>query len=430
MAAASPQTRLVAALATPLVIAGYPLLETLRTCHLQTSVSANTGYGRAPMGQLSHSNRRWTHEDRDIVTPANDLLYFCAWVNLRQQPAWLDVPAPTGRYFVVEMLDAYTENFINLGPRNVPAEGARFMLCGPSTPAQSAEASLGAHRVDCPSDLVWLLGRVLVSGDDDVDAAREFMAQFRLTGSGARPASVNLWREGGDPALDFFANLISGLDEFPSPEPGADLAPLLTALGWKRGDADAPQRANARVQQGLQMAWREGMALIEAHSRSQTRKAWGYSTQLGRWQGRLMMRAATALKGLGALCGEETIYAMSDFDAMGEPLSGEHRYVLRFPPGQLPPADAFWSVSMYGEDRFFVDHPARRYAVGDRTAGLEFDADGSLTLPIQHEQPTALRANWLPAPRGRFYLILRLYHPRPEFLAGRYDIPALQRVEA
>jgi hypothetical protein len=308
----------------------------------------------------------------------------------------------------------------------VTASGGRFMLCGPSTP--QAGLGAGAQRVDCPTDLVWLLGRVLVSGDEDEAVARAFMDGFALSAGAARPRSVSLWRQAGDPALDFFANLVSGMDEFPTLEPGADLAPLFTALGWKRGDADAPYNANARVQEGLRIAWRDGMALIDAHSRSQMRKAWTHSTQLGRWQGRLLQRAVTAYKGLGALCAEETIYALSDFDAMGEPLSGAHRYQLRFPAGHLPPADAFWSVSMYGEDRFFIDHPACRYAVGDRTAGLQFDADGSLSLPIQHEQPDALESNWLPAPAGRFYLILRLYHPRLAFLAGMYSIPALQRL--
>lgn len=433
----SPQSAHVAAMATPLVIAGYPLVETVRTCRVQTSVSEGAGYGRAPIGQISASNHVWTHADRDIVTPANDLLYFCAWINLADAPAIITVPAATGRYFVVELLDAYTENFINLGTRNVPPGGARFILRGPSTPAvpdadagaaEAGAAKAGAMPVACPTDLVWLLGRVLVSGEADVPAARRFMDGFRLASSSKLPAAVRCWHEGGDPALDFFANLLQCMAEYPAPNGSGDLSALVTALGLQPGDGGTLAHARPRVLEGLRSAYADGMRIIDAHTVSQARKAWGYSTGLGRWRGNLLQRAVTAMKGLGALCAQETIYAMADFDDRGEPLDGARSYRLRFAPGGLPPADAFWSVSLYGADRYFVDHPARRHAVGDRTAGLTFDADGSLTIPIQHHRPATHAENWLPAPAAPFYLILRLYHPREEFLSGRYVIPPVTRV--
>ena len=119
---------------------------------------------------------------------------------------------------------------------------------------------------------------------------------------------------------------------------------------------------------------------------------------------------------------------MADYDAEGQPLTGNKHYELHFPAGQLPPADAFWSVSMYSADRFFVENPIRRHAVGDRTEGLQFNADGSLTIPIQHEAPAGFASNWLPAPQGAFYLILRCYHPREALLAGRYAIPPVREV--
>lgn len=428
---ASPQGAYVAAMATPLVIAGYPLVETLRTCRVQTAVSKASGYGRAPFGQISASDHLWTHADRDIVTPANDLLYFCAWINLADAPALITVPPAGGRYFVIELLDAYTENFINLGIRNVPPQGARYVLHGPSTPAAAtaAAAAAGAIATACPTSLVWLLGRVLVSGEADLAAAREYMERFTLDSRSTLPASVRLWQDSGDAAPDFFANLLHGMADFPAPAGGGDLSALVTALGFKPGDGAAPAGANSRVQEGLRAAYAQGMHIIEAHTVSQTRKPWGYTTRLGRWNGSLLLRATTAMKGLGALCAEETIYAMADFDHEGEPLNGSHRYALRFASGGLPPADAFWSVSLYGADRYFVDHPARRHAVGDRTAGLTYDADGALTIPISHERPLSHAANWLPAPAAPFYLILRLYHPRAEVLSGRYVIPPVMRVE-
>lgn len=421
---ANPQSAHVAAMATPLVIAGYPLLESLRTCRVQTTPDQRTGYGRAPMGQFSYSDHIWTHLDRDVVTPANDLLYFCGWVNLKQAPAWLTAPAPTGRYFVVELLDAYTENFLNVGTRKVPPNGGRFMLTGPSTPPQTAS---DAVQVVCPTDVVWLLGRVLVSGDADFEAAKQFMQGFTLQSTGGLPETVRHWQDTGDEAVDFFANLLRASEEFPPPPGSGDLSALHVALGLPPGDTDKLARSNARVLDGLRAAYRHGMQIIEAHTTSQTRKAWGYSTKLGCWGGNLLMRATTAFKGLGALSAEETIYAMADFDSAGEALSGRQTYTLRFAPGELPPADAFWSVTLYGDDRYFAANPIGRYAIGDRTEGLLLDDDGGLTLNIQHTAPQGREPNWLPAPSGSFYLILRCYQPREALLTGRYAIPPVQR---
>lgn len=422
---ASPQEALVAAAALPLVIYGYPLIETLRTCRLQTSVDAPTRYGRAPMNMLSASARQWTHEDRDIVTPANDLLYFCGWLNLADGPVTLRVPAlpDADRYYVIELLDAHTNNFANLGPRNVPMAGADIEIVGPG------QRGDGVHVVEAPTSLVWVIGRVLVTGPDDLPRAHAFEQGFQVVRSAgpARPASVTQWQDTGDEAIDFFQNLFRAMRDFPPAEQEQGLFTLLRKVGLRREDDVEIAALRPAVVNGLRSAYAQGMALIEAHTRSQGQKAWGYSLRLGTYGDDWLLRACTAMKGLGALRADEAVYAMSDFDADGERLSGQHAYELCFPPGMLPPAGAFWSVSLYGEDRFFTANEAGRYAVGDRTPGLRKEADGTLVIPIAHARP-AVDANWLPAPQGNFYLILRLYHPTAGFMAGEYRIPAVRRV--
>jgi hypothetical protein len=424
----SSQEALAAAAAIPLVIYGYPLVETIRTCKVQTAVSEATGYGRAPVNTLSASERQWTHEDRDVVTPANDLLYFCGWANLADGPVTLRVPPlpQCDRYYVVELLDAYTNNFENLGPRNVPAEGGTVTLVGPG---QHAE---GGHVVACPTSLVWLLGRVLVQGPEDLAAAHAFESGFALDAPGkAMPRCVRDWCDTGNEALDFFQNLFNALREYPPAERELGAFTLLRKAGLKlEGEIDVTA-LRAEVRAGLENAYRQAMQLIEAHTRSQGRKSWGYSLKLGVYGDDWLQRACTAMKGLGALRADEAIYAMADFDADGEPLQGAHAYELRFPPGMLPPAQAFWSVSLYGEDRFFSANEIGRYAVGDRTPGLRMEADGSLVIPISHRRPEQANQqadNWLPAPAGPFYLILRLYHPAPAFIAGEYRIPPVRRI--
>ncbi len=421
----NPQQALTAAAALPLVIYGYPLIETLRTCRLQTSVQAATGYGRAPVNVLSASTRQWTHEDRDIVTPANDLLYFCGWIDLSDGPVTLQVPplSDPDRYYVVELLDAHTNNFENLGPRNVPAEGAAVILVGPGQQAGAGRA------VACPTSLVWLIGRVLVQGEPDLPAAHAFEQGFRLDAPaiGRQPQCVRLWRETGDAALDFFHNLFQALREFPPSPEERGLLTLLRRLGIRLEDEVDIAALRPAVQAGLVSAYRQGMDLIEAHTRSQGRKSWGYSLKLGVYGDDWLMRATTAMKGLGALRADEAVYAMADFDADGQPLTGAGTYELRFPAGHLPPAQAFWSVSLYGEDRFFTANAIGRYAIGDRTPGLRYEDDGSLAIAISHARPASID-NWLPAPAGPFYLILRLYHPSPAFIAGQYVIPPVRRI--
>ncbi len=423
---ASPQQALVAAAAVPLAIYGYALVETLRTCRLQTSVASATGYGRAPINALSASERQWTHEDRDIVTPANDLLYFCGWINLAQGPVTLRVPPlpDAKRYYVIELLDVHTNNFENLGPRNVPAEGGEIELVGPGQQAS------GGHAVPCPSSLVWLLGRVLVQGEPDLPAARAFEQGFTLTRTpgAARPRCVAQWRDSGRPALDFFQNLFNALREFPPADAEQGAFTLLRKAGIRLEDEIEVASLRPAIVAGLESAYRQAKALIEAHTRSQGRKSWGYSLKLGMYGDDWLQRACTAMKGLGALRADEAIYAMADFDADGAPLDGRHRYELRFAPGMLPPAQAFWSVSLYGEDRYFSANEIGRYAVGDRTPGLRMEPDGSLAIPVSHSRP-AQADNWLPAPAGPFYLILRLYHPAPCLLAGQYAIPAVRRID-
>ena len=422
----SAQARWATHVAVPAAVAGYPLLEALRTCCVQTAPGA-PAYGRAPFNTFGHSARPWTDRDRDIVTPANDLLYSNAWVDLREGPVLLDVPAATGRYFVVELLDVYTNNFCNLGTRNVPADGARYALLGPDTPDAAAPA--GSVPLRCPTALVWVLCRVLVDGEGDVPAARGFQSGFVLTGAvpAAPPASIARWQEGGDAALDFYANLARALADFPPPESERGVYALLGNVHVRLQADGGLGDLRPAVVEGLREAHATATALIEGHTRSVSKAAWRFSTRLGRYRSDLMLRAATAWKGLGALAADEAIYALADYDRDGAPLDGSRRYTLCFADGGDLPADAFWSISLYGADRYFAANDIGRHALGNRSA-LERAADGSLTLEVSHARPLGPECNWLPAPDGPFYLILRLYHPQPQLFEGRYRFPDLEHV--
>lgn len=416
-----PRTALVTVAATPLAIYGYPLVEVMRTCALHTRPDATSPL-RAPFNTIHASMRRWTHEDRDIVTPANDFLYLNGWIDLSAGPVTLDIPAAeAGRYFVIELLDAFTNNFVNLSARTLGKDAWRVVL---HLPEQQPEGE-AQHTVACPTALVWLLGRVLVTGDADLPAAQRMAAGFRLSGTRTDgPACVSAWCNTGDAALDFFQNLFNALRDVPPRADETGLFGLLARAGLRYDEAVDIAALPLVTQHGLRLAYAEAMRLIEAHTQSRARRNWGYSVQLGQYGSDYLLRACTAMKGLGALSADEAVYALADFDETGQRLDGTHGYELVFAPGGLPPVDALWSLSLYGADRFFVGNPIGRHAIGDRTPGLQYDADGGLRIVIQHDAPSS-SANWLPAPAAPFYLILRFYHPRAEFLDGRYTIPAI-----
>lgn len=434
---------------------GYPLVETYRTCCLQTrpggqhrpQASAGTD-ARTDINTIHTSQRPSTHEDRDIVTPANDLLYATAWIHLADGPRLLNVPSTEqhpGRYFVLALYDAYTENFENIGPRNSKPEGETVVLVGPG---QHVPPALRWHRVvHCPTNLVWMIGRVLVGDEGDWSAARSLISTIALnpvSGNepGPRPAAVDAWA--GDPvdamaaafenqqpaaqvAPNFFTNFCHALAEAPGRTEDQGLLAWFRQAGLvAHGDfswdvLDEPTR------EGLIEGFAQGVVLVGAIGVLRRAKPWSMAIATGRYGNEYLGRARTAYIGLGALATDEAIYAAGHYDKNNQPLDGQHNYTLRFAADEMPPADAFWSVTLYDADRFLYGNALMRHSIGDRTPGLVYGTDGSLQIDICHAAP-ANTANWLPAPKGRFYLILRMYHPREG--THTWKIPALKPAQA
>jgi len=446
--AADPRHALGQSVGFAAFVWGYPLVETVRTCRLQVTDDAASGASwRAPVDRLQHVARVADASDRDVVTPANDLLYTTGWIDLAKGPRLLHVPAASrhpGRYVVLALYDAWTENFANPGLRESPAEGETVVLVGPGTPSRHPLPP-GLRVVRAPTDLVWLIGRVLAGPGDDVRRARALQAEIRLecpagTDTGLLPPAVEHWQ--GPPedtmaalqarpaqaeaiAGAFFANLCRSVAACPPAPADAGLARWFARAGLVPGDAFDLARLEPALRAGLVRGLTDAAAWLLGASRSRRARPWAAHFGIGRYGSEHLTRALTAYKGLGALVAQEAVYAMGDFDADGQPLDGRHRYLLRFEPGGLPPVDAFWSVTLYDADRFLYPNAAGRHAIGDRTPGLRPDPDGGLTLVVGHEPPRE-PANWLPAPEGAFYVILRMYLPRPEVRG--WTIPPLRRL--
>jgi len=442
-----PRAALARAAGMTAFIYGYPLVESMRTCRLQTGGGAGSAE-RPPIDALQHNPRPWTDADRDIVTPANDLLYTTGWIHLRDGPRLLRVPSAArhpGRYFVLALYDVYTENFENLGPRNCSADGEIVVLIGPTGNVPDSLQHL--RTVRCPTDLVWLLARVLVADEADLPAARALQAEIAVdvlpgTGGGSVPLAVAQWP--GEPvdamallydqrvppnevAPQFFTSLVQALADAPGRTQDAGLVAWLGQAGLQGGPQFSWDALEPAQHQGLVAGLSDAAELVAQAARSRRARPWVLASRTGVYGSDYLSRALTAYIGLGALATSEAIYGAGHFDAEHQPLDGRHRYKLRFAPDAFPPADAFWSVTLYDHDRFLYGNPMKRHAIGDRTRGLKHDPDGGLTITFSH-QPPSDTANWMPTPASRFYLIMRLYHPREDLRA--WNVPALQRVEA
>ena len=424
---------------------GYPLIESMRTCRLQTQSEAT----RAPINALHHIDHPSTDLDRDVVTPANDLLYTTGWIELSQGPMVLTVPSASrheGRYFVLALYDAYTENFANVGPRNSKPEGDQVLLVGPGGSVPPALA--GMRVLHCPTNLVWLISRIVVGDTPDWPAAQALQQDIRLQApAGAQasrqaPRAVAQWvgapvdvmatvfEQGGD-AADvapvFFRHLALALVDAPGRVEDQGMVAWLSQSALKLGEGFEWGALDAPIQAGLIEGFAQALQLIGVSARSRSAKPWSLAARAGRYGNDYLVRALTAYIGLGALATDEAIYGAGHFDAQRLPLDGARNYSMRFEAGELPPADAFWSVTLYDADRFLYANAMGRHSIGDRTPGLRFEADGALQLDFSHERP-AQTSNWLPTPQGHFYLIVRIYYPRDGIMSWR--VPALQAVEA
>ena len=434
----------------------WPLFEMQR---MRAATSARKAPGQGFAGPSPESSERWcnlfTHERKllaagtsRVVMPNNDTLYTNAWFDLSATPLVISLPATAARYYVLGMLDYYTNPFASVGTRTTGNAAGSVLLSGPGWHGEvPAEHRAPARHLRSATDWVWVIGRILVDGAQDVPSVNALQDQFRVQ-------TLDDWRAGrASPARHFDSRFASNapfsvqrfLDMVNDalricPPPARDKA-LVAQFGALGIGPAASATPSSGARHALARACAQAQVLLDSPEHdvfgtgsSSGQAGWRQPFQLGQHYGDdLLLRAFVSRQAIGALETREAAYPRCETDADGALLSGAHRYTIRFEPGRLPPVDAFWSITLYrASDCFLVDNPIGRYAIGDRTTGLVHDADGGLTLTISHTAPAdaVQRANWLPAPADRFFLCLRAYLPRPELIGGQYRLPAAQRSAA
>jgi len=418
-------------------IYGYPLVEMYRTRDAMALTPENPNY--APINQFGHMRQLLGPEFTDIVTPNNDTLYSTAWLELGPEPIILHVPPTDGRYHVFQLLDFHTNVIDNIGSRTRGTHGGDYAIVGPDWGGTLPE---GIEEIRSPTNSVWVIGRTLIRGKDDEPAVHALQDQYTLTplsqwGKTAASEAVAAFEtpppyDVSSP-LEFFAILNHCLHHNPPPFEESALMGLFERIGVGPTAGFRIEELDSATAAGLTQAIAVGRQIVASETGRMGTIVNGWNVlpgQAGRYGNDYLLRAAVAMKGLGANVPEEAMYPILDVDDRGEQLNGRHRYVLHFDQG-LPPVDAFWSVTMYRQpERLLAANPIDRYSIGDRTEGLKVGEDGTLRILIQHEPPEAGQSNWLPAPQGDFYLVLRAYNPKQEMLNGTWKPPAVKRVES
>jgi hypothetical protein len=428
-----------AALLRDAVVYTYPLYEMAR---MRAATCPRRGPGGAFAGDSPDTTLRWVNQffhtrvllgpqHRQVVTPNNDTLYTNAWLDLSQGAVCLSVPDTAGRYYVLGLLDAYTNPFDAIGSRTTGTGAGRYLLHGPRW---QGVIPPGTRAIACPTDAVWMIGRWLVDGETDLPAVHRLQDAVSLTCPDGTPAAhafdvgMQPGERVGDP-VRFAAVVNRMLRDNPPPASQAGHVARFAAVGIG-ADRDAQALDDAQ-RSALAAALAELDAELAAPIPSDLGGGWSLPVELLSTFGeRYDERALVARNYIGALGMEEAMYLIADCDGDGQPLDGRCGYELVFPAGGLPQVNAFWSLTLYRKsDCMLVENPLQRYSVGDRSPALRYEADGSLRLILgMHAPETALLGNWLPAPDEPFYVTLRLYVPGRAHVDKTFAYPPIRRI--
>jgi hypothetical protein len=398
-----------------------PLIESARVRANSAEFGAGDNDGTA-INSFLHVRRLATPADRLVTSPNVVTLYSLAFIDLENGPATVVLP-PTGeRYFSLQLMDMYTNTFAVLGTRTIGGDGGTFTLVGPREAAPR-----GAIRA--PTPWIWALIRIAVGGPEDIDAVHKLQDAIGLKAGRARALGVFAQRT--TPWREYFSSATALMAENPPAPTDLALLKRVAPLGL-----DAPSGFNAaKFSDAQALEIERGVAdakiILAGPGAERPVNGWRYpNADLGDFGQNYHFRARVALSGLAALPRQEAMY-MRPFAPDGSPRFGDGIWRLSFPHEELPPVDAFWSLTLYqatGDGQLFLtENPLRRYAIGDRTNGLKFNGDGSLDIWIARSDPGGSKtSNWLPAPsNGKYVLTLRAYLPKSELLSGEYRLPPL-----
>ena len=433
-------------IASDAYIYGYPLVTMEMTRRVITNVAKPEGT-RAPMGTLIKMREYPNASYRDITAPECRHALHDGVLRCWRRSLGAELPDMKGRYFLLPLLSGWTDVFQVPGTRTTGTQAQTFLITGPGW---SGTVPAGMSQLRSPTAIVWLLGRIYCTGTpQDYAEVHALQDQFKLQplstwGRDYTPPPGKV-----DPSIDmkmavrdqvnrlstteYFTLLADLLKRNPPAPADAPALKRFERIGLVAGQSFDPKALDSRWDKRLpQLSYDRIMLHFLSRDGEITREnGWSFTTKAGLYGTNYLQRALITALGLGCNRPQDAIYPTSLKPSLVEDYDGKYRYTLRFDKGLLPPVKGFWSLTMYDENMFFIANPINRYSISVRT-NPKYEPDGSLLIYIQNESPGSDKeANWLPAPKGKFHLMLRLYWPdenNPSIIDGSWVIPPVTKV--
>ena len=382
---------------------------------------------------------------KGVVRSNFDTLYSVSWLDMTKEPVVISAPDTDGRYYLLPMLDMWTDVFASPGWRTTGTKAGNFLVTPPSWTGTVPD---GMTRISAPTPYVWLIGRTKTDGPPDYDAVRKIQAGYKVTllsdfGKPPKPVEFKL-----DPSVDmktppkvqvdtmaggkYFAYAAELLKLHPPHVTDEPIIARMKKIGIEVGKSFDISKLDPAVQKAVEGAPQDGQKLMAWKLPTLARVANGWSMNtdtVGVYGNYYLKRAILSQQGLGANVVEDAIYPLNLADESGKPLDGANKYTITFEKGAAPPVNAFWSITLYDQEGFQVGNVLNRFAVSSWMP-FKYNSDGSLDLYFQNESPGKdMEANWLPAPKGPFNLTMRLYAPKSEALTGKWNPPPVTKAQ-
>jgi hypothetical protein len=423
----------------------YPLVTMDVTRKQLTNVEPGKGGLGGPMNTFAHLAAFPTADFKAVVRPNFDTLYSSAYLDLTKEPMVVSVPDTGGRYYLLPMLDMWSDVFASPGWRTTGTQADNFLV---TPPGWSGTIPSGFTRIATPTPFVWIIGRTKTDGPPDYDAVHKIQAGYKITplsewGKPAKPVEAKI-----DPSVDmktppkiqvdtmsagaYFAYAAELLKLQPPHLTDEPIIAQMKRIGIEPGKSFDIDKVDPAVKKALEGVPEDGQKLMawKIPTLARVVNGWSMNTDtMGVYGNYYLKRAIVAQVGLGANLPEDAIYPLNLGDESGKPLDGTNKYTISFEKGATPPVNAFWSITLYDSDGFQVANSLNRFAVSSWMP-FKYNADGSLDLYFQNESPGKDKeANWLPAPKGSFNLTMRLYGPKSEALTGKWSPPPITKAQ-
>lgn len=421
----------------------YPLVLMDLTRRQSTNIEAGKEFGKGPMNMFVNVPAYPPADFKGVVRSNFDTLYSIAWADLTVEPQVVSVPDTSGRYYLLPMLDMWTDVFASPGWRTTGTQAANYLL---TPPGWSGKVPEGFAHIAAPTPYVWIIGRTKTDGPPDYDAVHKIQSGYRVTplsGWGKSPQPITVK---ADSTVDmktppmvqadsmeigaFFAYAAELLKLHPPHITDQPIIAQMQQIGIEPGKSFDISTLSPAVQKALPSAPADAHELMKWKLPTLARVAnyWSMNTDtMGVYGNYYLKRAMVAQLGLGANLPEDAVYPINLGDENGKPLDGANKYTIHFDKGATPPVKAFWSLTLYDSDGFQVGNVLNRFAVSSWMPFV-YNPDGSLDLYFQSDSPGKDKEqNWLPAPKGPFNLTMRLYSPQADALTGKWNPPPIKK---